>query len=220
MTSGNPTTASDPVGRWTVLLGHEPLSVDDAAQWVGLDRCGAIVTFSGTTRNHSLAPDGSGRVGVQRLDYEAYEKPAVDRMARVAVAVCERWPDTGRVWIGHRLGQVDTTETSVVVAVSAPHRSGAFEAARFAIDQVKATVPIWKREFWDDGQAWAADATDIADITHAADAADATDASHPPSRTAGTDQFDSLPSMADTGGPGDSTTASGPSSSEDSGWAI
>jgi molybdopterin synthase catalytic subunit len=215
VTSDHPTTASDPAGRWTVLLGHDPLSVGDAAQWVTLDRCGAIVTFSGTTRDHSLAPDGSGRLGVQRLDYEAYEQPAVDRMARIAVAVHERWPDTGRVWIAHRLGRVDTCETSVVVAVSAPHRPGAFEAARFAIDLLKATVPIWKRELWDDGQAWATDASDITEITGIAGTT-----SNSPARAAGTDQFDSLPPIADTGGPGDSTMASGPSSSEDSGWAI
>jgi molybdopterin synthase catalytic subunit len=218
VTSDNPTTASDPAGRWTVLLGHDPLSVGDAAQWVTLDRCGAIVTFSGTTRDHSLAPDGSGRLGVQRLDYEAYEQPAVDRMARIAVAVCERWPDTGRVWIAHRLGRVDTSESSVVVAVSAPHRPGAFEAARFAIDQLKATVPIWKRELWDDGQAWATDASDITDITDITGNADAT--SNPPNGIGGTHQFDSLPPITDTGSPGDPTMASGPSISEDSGWAI
>jgi molybdopterin synthase catalytic subunit len=205
---------SDPSNRWTARLGREPLTVGSAADWVGLARCGAIVTFSGTTRDHSRAPDGSGRTGVQRLDYEAYEQPAVDRMARIAMAVCERWPDTGRVWIAHRLGEVDITETSVVVAVSAPHRPGAFEAARFAIDQVKATVPIWKREYWDHGQAWASDATDIAEIP------DLTVAPSPSHGAAHPHGFDSSPTITNTGGPGTPTLESGPSRSKDSGWAI
>ena len=220
--------STDPDQRWTVSLDVHPLSVADAAQWVTLAGCGAIVTFSGTTRDHSIAPDGSGRTGVQRLEYEAYEQPAVDRMARIATAVWVRWPDTGRVWIAPRLGAVDTTHTSVVVAVSAPHRGEAFAAARFAIDQVKATVPIWKREYWHDGQAWASDATDIAEI----DIAEAVDEGESPvhggnagvaaaaSGSAGAFGFDSSPVMADTGSPGRATFVSDPSSSEDSGWAI
>jgi molybdopterin synthase catalytic subunit len=220
--------STDPDQRWTVSLDVHPLSVADAAQWVTQAGCGAIVTFSGTTRDHSVAPDGSGRTGVQRLEYEAYEQPAVDRMARIANAVWARWPDTGRVWIAHRLGGVDTSQTSVVVAVSAPHRGEAFAAARFAIDQVKATVPIWKREYWHDGQAWASDATDIAEI----DIAGAADGGESPGRRgnlgvaaaasgpAGAVGFDSSPVMADTGVPGRAAFVSDPSSSEDSGWAI
>lgn len=220
--------STDPDQRWTVSLDVHPLSVADAAQWVTQPGCGAIVTFSGTTRDHSIAPDGSGRTGVQRLEYEAYEQPAVDRMARIATAVWARWPDTGRVWIAHRLGGVDTSQTSVVVAVSAPHRGEAFAAARFAIDQVKATVPIWKREYWHDGQAWASDATDIAEI----DIAGAADGAESPGRRgnlgvaaaasgpAGAVGFDSSPVMADTGVPGRAAFVSDPSSSEDSGWAI
>lgn len=204
----------DSTTRWTVSLDHGPLSVADAAQWVTQAQCGAIVTFSGTTRDHSLAPDGSGRTGVQRLEYEAYEQPAMDRMTRIAMAACARWPDTGRIWIAHRLGQVDTTATSVVVAVSAPHRPEAFAAARFAIDQVKATVPIWKREYWDDGQAWASDATEITEIT------DIPGIDRGVGGPVGASGFDSSPAITDTVHPGIPTVASGPSSSEDSGWAI
>ena len=229
--------STDPDQRWTVSLDVHPLSVADAAQWVTQAGCGAIVTFSGTTRDHSIAPDGSGRTGVQRLEYEAYEQPAVDRMARIAAAVWVRWPDTGRVWIAHRLGAVDTSQTSVVVAVSAPHRGEAFAAARFAIDQVKATVPIWKREYWHDGQAWASDATDIAEIgspesgSPESDIAGAAAEGESPGRRgnlgvaaaasgpAGAVGFDSSPVMADTGSPGRATIVSDPSSSEDSGWA-
>jgi molybdopterin synthase catalytic subunit len=194
--------ASDGDERWTVSLGHEPLSVDAAAHWVALERCGAIVTFSGTTRDHSHSPDGSGRSGVRWMDYEAYEQPAIDRMARIAVSVCERWSDTGRVWIAHRLGRVDTAAMSVVVAVSAPHRPGAFEATRFAIDQVKATVPIWKQEFWDGGQAWAADTSDITDISSGGGAADR------PGAVARTGGFESSAAIADTGASDDSAAPS------------
>lgn len=143
---------------WTGLSA-EPLPVSAAAAWVGRPECGATVVFSGTARNHS-----EGRRDVTRLEYEAYETPALRRLADVDGAIRARWPEVGRTVLLHRLGVVPTGESAVVVAVSAGHRDTAFEAARFAIDAVKATVPIWKRETWAGGDAWGVDAQHVVDL--------------------------------------------------------
>ena len=111
--------------------------------------CGGVVVFTGTARDHSV-----GRQGVTRLEYEAYEEQVAPRLAAIADEARVRWPDLGRIAMIHRMGPVDITESAVVVAVSAPHRDHAFLAARFCIDTLKATVPIWKREAWDGGESW------------------------------------------------------------------
>jgi molybdopterin synthase catalytic subunit len=129
------------------------LSSDDASAWVVRPDCGAVVTFTGTARDH--AP---GREGVERLEYEAYESEAERRLAAVADELRGRWPEVGRVALWHRVGVVPIGEAAVVVALSAPHRDAAFEAARFGIDAIKASVPIWKRETWRDGESWGLEA--------------------------------------------------------------
>ena len=123
-----------------------------------------MVTFAGTTRDHGLAPDGGLRTGVTLLEYEAYEGPALDRLAAVAESVLAGWEDCGAVVVVHRLGPVPLGEASVLVVVAAPHRDAAFAAARHAIDTTKATVPIWKREHHDAGVDWGADVTPLADV--------------------------------------------------------
>ena len=85
------------------------------------------------------------------------------RLAAIAAESRARVPEIGRVALLHRIGELDVTECSVVVAVSAPHRSEAFEAARFCIDALKATVPIWKRESWAGGAEWSVAAHDVVD---------------------------------------------------------
>jgi molybdopterin synthase catalytic subunit len=194
-------------GRWRVGLGGGPLSVGDAADWVTHPGCGAVVTFTGTTRDHSDGDHGTSRTGVTVLDYEAYDTAALDRLGQVAQAVTHRWPTVARVHLAHRTGPVALGEASVVVAVSAPHRPEAFDAARFAIDQLKATVPVWKRETHDAGAGWATGATPITNVDHPR--------VDPP-------VFDTCASMADTGGvstPGWlGQDVSGESSSEDHGW--
>ena len=102
-----------------------------------------------------------GRAGVTALEYEAYEEKVVPRLAAIAAESRARVPGIGRVALLHRIGELDVTDCSVVVAVSAPHRSEAFEAARFCIDALKATVPIWKRESWAGGAEWSAVAHDV-----------------------------------------------------------
>jgi molybdopterin synthase catalytic subunit len=140
-------------------LTEEPLPVGAAADWVVRPDCGAVVVFSGTARDH--AP---GRVGVDQLEYEAYEEQVVTRFGAIADEIRVRWPDVGRVALLHRTGVVPIGESSVVVAVSSPHRPAAFDAARFGIDSLKATAPIWKRERWADGESWGLEAQHITDV--------------------------------------------------------
>jgi molybdopterin synthase catalytic subunit len=88
------------------------------------------------------------------LEYEAYAEHVERLLAEVAAAAGTRWPGLGRVALLHRSGSLSVGETSVLVVVSAPHRAEAFEAARFCIDTIKETVPIWKREHWSEGADW------------------------------------------------------------------
>ena len=142
-----------------VGLSPEPLPLGAATDWAVLPRCGAVVVFSGTARD----PSGD-RVGVTRLEYEAYDEQALPRLEAIATEARTRWPDLGRLALLHRTGVVPVGESAVVVVASAPHRSAAFEAARFAIDALKATVPIWKRETWDGGESWGLDAQHLVDL--------------------------------------------------------
>ena len=140
-------------------LSEEPLPLGEASDWAVLPRCGAVVVFSGTARDHS-----EGRVGVSSLTYEAYEDHALPRMRAIAAEARVRWPEIGRVALLHRVGPVALGQSAVVVVVSAPHRGEAFDAARFAIDALKATVPIWKRERWTDGESWGLEAQHLVDL--------------------------------------------------------
>jgi molybdopterin synthase catalytic subunit len=121
--------------------------------------CGGLVLFSGTARDHA-----EGRPGVQKLEYEAYDEQVVPRLTAVADEARARWPDVGRIALLHRTGPLEIGESAVVVAVSAPHRASAFEAARFCIDTLKRTAPIWKREVWEGGESWGLEAQHIVDV--------------------------------------------------------
>lgn len=152
--------AAPVLGDDWVALTAEPLPVAAVSAWVVRPDCGATVTFTGTARDH--AP---GRPGVHRLEYEAYEEPAVARLRALLAEARSRWPTLGRVALLHRTGVVELSDAAVVVAVSAPHRAEAFDAARFAIDELKRTVPIWKREAWDGGESWGLEAQHIVEIS-------------------------------------------------------
>ena len=153
----HPPTGTD---SW-VALADDDLPVAGVADWVVLPRCGAVALFVGTARDHA-----GDRTGVERLTYEAYEEHAVPKLAAVADEVRRRWPEVGRIALLHRTGELAVGDAAVVVAVSTPHRGAAFDAARYAIDAVKATVPIWKKEAWDGGESWGLEAQ------HARSAAD------------------------------------------------
>jgi molybdopterin synthase catalytic subunit len=143
---------------WLALTGS-PLAVGPAADWAVRPDCGAVVVFSGTARDHAV-----GREGVDQLEYEAYDEQVVARFEAIADEMRGRWPDLGRVALLHRVGVVPIGESSVVVAVSSAHRPAAFEAARFGIDSLKATAPIWKRERWAGGESWGLEAQHITDV--------------------------------------------------------
>jgi molybdopterin synthase catalytic subunit len=143
---------------WLALV-PTALPVAEASAWVVRPDCGATVTFTGTARDH--AP---GRPGVHRLEYEAYEGPALARLEVLVAEVRRRWPTVGRIALLHRTGPVALGEAAVVVAVSSPHRAEAFEAARFSIDELKRTVPIWKREAWDGGESWGLEAQHLTEV--------------------------------------------------------
>ncbi|HMD46879.1 MAG TPA: molybdenum cofactor biosynthesis protein MoaE [Acidimicrobiales bacterium] len=142
-----------------LALTPDPLPVADVTSWAVTRRCGAVVTFVGTVRDHS-----EGRSGVTTLDYEAYAEQVEPRLAEVAAAARARWPVIGRIALVHRVGALSVEEAAVVVTVSTPSRDEAFAAARFCIDTVKATVPIWKRETWDGGTDWGTCAHDLTDV--------------------------------------------------------
>jgi molybdopterin synthase catalytic subunit len=108
---------------------------------------GAICTFVGTTRESNV-----GRK-VLRLEYEAYEAMALSEIRKLAEEAGRRWEIT-RIAITHRIGVVEIGETSVAIAVSAPHRAEGFDACRFAIDRLKEIVPIWKKEHFEGGEVW------------------------------------------------------------------
>jgi molybdopterin synthase catalytic subunit len=127
-------------------IGASPLPVAEAYDWCVLPSCGAVVLFSGTARDHA-----AGRPGVTHLEYEAYEDQVVPRFRKIAEELRHRWPTVGRIALLHRVGPLALGESAVVVAVSAPHRGEAFEAARFGIDTLKEVAPIWKKETWEGG---------------------------------------------------------------------
>lgn len=136
-------------GNTWLGITEEILPVATAYEWAVRPDCGAVVLFSGTVRDHA-----EGRTGVQHLTYEAYEEQAVPKMAEIADEIRVRWPETGAIVLLHRTGRLELEESSVVVVVSSPHRPEAFEAGRYAIDALKASVPIWKHEVWDGGSDW------------------------------------------------------------------
>ena len=129
-------------------LVHQPIDVDALLRHVRAGQDGAIVIFDGFVRNES-----HGRPTLH-LEYEAYESMALTKIREIGAQVHERF-SIHRVAIAHRLGRLEIGETSVFIAVSAPHRAAAFDACRFAIDTLKKTVPIWKKEFFADGAVWA-----------------------------------------------------------------
>jgi molybdopterin synthase catalytic subunit len=145
-----------PDTRDWVALTDEPLSCAAALEWATVPGSGAVVTFSGVVREHA-----EGRPGVVAMTYEAYEGPARTALAAIVTEMRRAWPDLERVALLHRVGELALSETSVVVAVSAPHRRAAFQAAEYAIDTLKQSAPIWKQEHWAGGSDWAVEQHEI-----------------------------------------------------------
>lgn len=140
--------AAAPAPRY--LVTRQPLDRDALRDLVATDASGAVVLFEGVVRNHH-----EGR-GVARLEYEAYAPMAERQLAatgdEVLAAYAER--DVHQVAAHHRVGMLEVGDVSLLVAVSAAHRADAFEAALLAVDRIKETVPVWKREHGTDGSMW------------------------------------------------------------------
>ncbi len=133
-----------------MAIGAEPLPVVAATEWATVPEAGAVVTFLGIVRDHA-----EGRTGVTALTYEAYDDVASASMGEIVAEARRRWPDLSRVAVLHRTGEIALSGASVAVVVSSPHRGDAFDAARFCIDTLKESVPIWKQEHWEGGDDWA-----------------------------------------------------------------
>ncbi len=147
LAAGDEVALIPPVSGGDFKLSEEPLSLEAVAAEVGVDEAGAIAAFVGTTRAHSR-----GR-NVLYLEYEAYEGMAEQVMAELASSLKAKH-ELCEVAIHHRVGRVEIGETSVVIAVSAPHRGAALAACHEAIDELKVTVPLWKKEVYEGGQEW------------------------------------------------------------------
>ena len=147
LAEGDEVALIPPVSGGDFRLSEEPLSLDAVVAEVADERAGAIATFTGTTRIESR-----GRT-VRWLDYEAYAEMAEDVMAGIAAQLEERY-DLCAVAIHHRVGRVGIGEPSVVIAVSSPHRADALAACKDAIDVLKESVPVWKKEVYEGGEEW------------------------------------------------------------------
>jgi len=134
-------------------ISQEPLSQDDILRRVSRPDCGGVVTFAGTVRGSTATATGARDTDF--LNYEAFVPMAEKMMARIGDEIRERWPSVKAVSILHRIGRCDVEEPTVLIAVASPHRDdGCFEACRYAIERLKAIVPIWKQENWSDGEVW------------------------------------------------------------------
>jgi MoaE-MoaD fusion protein len=147
LSSGDEVAVIPPVSGGDFRLSATPLSLEDPVAEVRSADAGAVATFIGTTRKRSRGRD------VLYLEYEAYEGMAEQVMAELATSLKARH-ELCEIAIHHRVGRVDVGETSVVIAVSAPHRAAALTACHEAIDELKLTVPLWKKEVYEGGEEW------------------------------------------------------------------
>ncbi len=132
-----------------ILVTAEKLNVSACIDWVSSPNCGGIDVFIGTVRNATKGKK------VLRLEFEAYISMAESEMKKIATTIFEKWA-IEKILIHHAIGTLHIGEIPVVIAVASAHRDNAFEACRFAIDTLKQTVPIWKKEFFEDGAVWVA----------------------------------------------------------------
>ncbi len=130
-----------------IEISDGPLDPEALTARVRRNSNGAVVTFLGTTRDST---DGRS---VLHLEYEAYRPMADRKLAEVADEMRKRW-GVEDVAIAHRLGRLEIADVSLVVAVASPHRADAFAACQYAVDRIKQVVPIWKKEFFQDGEIW------------------------------------------------------------------
>jgi molybdopterin synthase catalytic subunit len=134
-------------GAGLYRVTDEPLSLDEVVRAVGGESQGGVVTFTGVVRRHSRGKT------IVRLEYEAYRPMAERKLAEIGDTITREIPGA-QVAIVHRVGKLAVGDAAVVIAASAPHRAQAFDACRAAIDRLKESVPIWKKEIAEDGEEW------------------------------------------------------------------
>ena len=132
-----------------IILTNSPLDVQRCIAFVTNDASGGIDVFIGTVRNSTKSKP------VLRLEFEAYEPMAIAEMEKIAEQAIQKFK-VQKIALHHRTGTLQIGEVAVVIAVSAPHRAAAFDACRYCIDTLKETVPIWKKEIFEDGEVWVA----------------------------------------------------------------
>lgn len=147
VSGGAPIHTGLPDGFQNVIITVEPLDPEPYIAYVTTEEDGAVVTFLGVTRNRNDGRD------VEYLEYEAYRPMADEQMQLIIDEMKEKW-EIGRVAVAHRTGRVDIGETSMVLAVGAPHRRPAFESSLYFVDRLKEIVPIWKKEVFKGGEVW------------------------------------------------------------------
>jgi len=130
-----------------IEITNRPIETQSVIDKVVKDSCGAVVTFIGTVRNNSEGKK------VLYLEYEAYPEMAKKKLQEISNEAKKRWL-LEEVAVTHRLGRMEIGEIAVVIAVSSGHRQPAFEACQYTIDRIKEIVPIWKKEFYEEGSAW------------------------------------------------------------------
>ena len=132
-----------------IEISVNPLNIQSAIEWVMSFTAGGINVFIGTVRNAT-----KGRP-VMRLEFEAYVPMAISEIQKIVNQAFEQWP-LQKVLVHHRVGVLEIGEIPVIIAVTAAHRDAAFEGCRYIIDTLKQTVPIWKKEIFEDGEVWVA----------------------------------------------------------------
>ncbi len=130
-----------------IKITDQPINISEVIELANADGAGAIDVFIGTVRNKTQEKQ------VTQLEFEAYEGMAVKELEKIAKSAKSKWP-VEKIAIYHRKGILEIGEVAVVIAVSTPHRKDAFEACQFAIDTLKETVPIWKKEVFEGGEEW------------------------------------------------------------------
>jgi MoaE-MoaD fusion protein len=128
-------------------LVREPINMQEISETISQPEDGAVVIFEGIVRNNANDKP------VRYLEYEAYEPMALKKLEEIGLQAKKDY-DIREIAVVHRLGHMEIGECSIVIAVASAHRGAAFDACRFAIDMIKKIVPIWKKEFYEDGQVW------------------------------------------------------------------
>ncbi|HFX18200.1 MAG TPA: molybdenum cofactor biosynthesis protein MoaE [Flavobacteriales bacterium] len=133
--------------KTSIKITHDKLNLLEAYDFVQDPSCGGIAQFIGTVRNNTKGKD------VKWLDFSGYEPMAVKEMQKIAEEALKTYP-IHKIAIHHALGKMMIGDIPVIIAVSSPHRDAAFDACKFAINTLKETVPIWKKEHFKDGEIW------------------------------------------------------------------